>query len=168
MHQVKNQPLLKFAWDVQNLIQTIESNNPDPGPMRSVWDTICMAMKQVNEPQVRLAKIKMVTTCDSQVSKFLSNFISPVQKNTFYRRNLFEGELVFDFFRNINYKLLKSFSGSDSLVHHEIKIFCFPLRRPHFMVGLCFVTIHFSFFFYLNIYNFISYFGFYNELNRNT
>ena len=83
MHQVKNQPLLKFAWDVQNLIQTIESNNPDPGPMRSVWDTICMAMKQVNEPQVRLAKIKMVTTCDSQVSKFLSNFISPVQKNTF-------------------------------------------------------------------------------------
>ena len=52
MHQVKNQPLLKFAWDVQNLIQTIESNNPDPGPMRSVWDTICMAMKQVNEPQV--------------------------------------------------------------------------------------------------------------------
>ena len=58
MHQVKNQPLLKFAWDVQNLIQTIESNNPDPGPMRSVWDTICMAMKQVNEPQVRVVHIK--------------------------------------------------------------------------------------------------------------
>ena len=29
VHQVKNQPLLKFAWDVQNLIQTIESNR-DP------------------------------------------------------------------------------------------------------------------------------------------
>ena len=60
MHQVKNQPLLKFAWDVQNLIQTIESNNPDPGPMRSVWDTICMAMKQVNEPQVRVVHLKNI------------------------------------------------------------------------------------------------------------
>ena len=64
MHQVKNQPLLKFAWDVQNLIQTIESNNPDPGPMRSVWDTICMAMKQVNEPQVIvLVSVRSGTPC---------------------------------------------------------------------------------------------------------
>ena len=84
MHQVKNQPLLKFAWDVQNLIQTIESNNPDPGPMRSVWDTICMAMKQVNEPQVRLSKINIITTFKTSFKCY-----SPRTENTHIKRAIY-------------------------------------------------------------------------------
>ena len=85
MHQVKNQPLLKFAWDVQNLIQTIESNNPDPGPMRSVWDTICMAMKQVNEPQV----IVKVSARSGPSHGFLSADLCPHSKNILFIEEIY-------------------------------------------------------------------------------
>ena len=95
MHQVKNQPLLKFAWDVQNLIQTIESNNPDPGPMRSVWDTICMAMKQVNEPQV-IVQVSVRSGPSHGFSDiFVRRSLPHSKKHTFQRRNLFEGRICF-------------------------------------------------------------------------
>ena len=118
MHQVKNQPLLKFAWDVQNLIQTIESNNPDPGPMRSVWDTICMAMKQVNEPQV-IAQLSARSGPSHGISdifvhredlsersrRYLPSQQKHTLKHTFKEEIYLKAEFVFGFLRNINYSL---------------------------------------------------------------